>query len=111
MKAGGLSSHAVPQIGSSHPHPCAVTSQSLAPDSGMPSNDPVASLLGAEFDHSVNFAVKKNESNCKQSVSAAKEQAARTAVTGSIITLKNIRISVCAWSPEKTTITRQQANS
>lgn len=26
--------------------------KSLAPDSGMPSNDPVASLLGVEFDHS-----------------------------------------------------------
>jgi hypothetical protein len=39
--------------------------KSLAPDSGMPSNDPVASLLGAEFDHFVNFAVEKNESNCK----------------------------------------------
>jgi hypothetical protein len=95
MKAGGLSSHAVPQIGSSHPHPCAhsilyisstlccrnVTSmkvsknifsccfllclKSLAPDSGMPSNDSVASLLGVEFDRSVNFAVEKKENNCK----------------------------------------------
>jgi hypothetical protein len=31
MKAGELSSHAVPQIGSSHPHPCAVTSQVCTP--------------------------------------------------------------------------------
>jgi hypothetical protein len=39
--------------------------KSLAPDSGMPSNDPVASLLGVEFDHSVNFAVEKKESKVR----------------------------------------------
>ncbi|CAM6022436.1 unnamed protein product [Sphagnum balticum] len=35
--------------------------KSLAPDSGMPSNDPAFNAFAAEFDHSVNLVAEKNE--------------------------------------------------
>jgi AP2-associated kinase len=58
------SSHAPRSVRtSSHATSQAVKSseKSLAPDSGMPSNDPAFNAFAAEFDHSVNLVAEKNE--------------------------------------------------
>jgi hypothetical protein len=58
------SSHAPRSVRtSSHAASQAVKSseKSLAPDSGMPSNDPAFNAFAAEFDHSVNLVAEKNE--------------------------------------------------